>query len=264
MRQNMITPFCMLVLMLLSMTACSQQRRTTATAPVTDSAKWRRDNYIVNRDSAYINPYYALQKLQGGNKRFEQARSIHPRQDPALIKRLSDGQAPFATIVGCSDSRVSGEILFDQGFGDLFVARTAGQVMAQATYGTIEYSYLALGTKLIVVLGHSTCGAVGAAIKRPENPPGHIVTLINAIKPAAQQAAKQPGDKLEFAVRQNVINQVNELRQLEPVLSRAYESGDLLIIGAVYDLATGKVEFLEETMQNLPPTKYSKQNIAGK
>ena len=250
--------------MLLSITACAQLRRTTAATPVTDSAKWRRDNYIVNRDSAYINPYYALQKLQGGNRRFEQARSIHPRQDPALIKRLSDGQAPFATIVGCSDSRVSSEILFDQGFGDLFVARTAGQVMAQATYGTIEYAYLSLGTKLIVVLGHTTCGAVGAAIKRPENPPGHIVTLINAIKPAATEAARQPGDKLNFAVRQNVINQVNELRQLEPVLSRAYENGDLLIIGAVYDLATGKVEFLEETMRNLPKTKYSQQNIAGK
>jgi carbonic anhydrase len=264
MRQKTIVTYCILALMLLSITACAQPRRTTAATPVTDSAKWRRDNYIVNRDSAYINPYYALQKLQGGNRRFEQARSIHPRQDPALIKRLSDGQAPFATIVGCSDSRVSSEILFDQGFGDLFVARTAGQVMAQATYGTIEYAYLSLGTKLIVVLGHTTCGAVGAAIKRPENPPGHIVTLINAIKPAATEAARQPGDKLNFAVRQNVINQVNELRQLEPVLSRAYENGDLLIIGAVYDLATGKVEFLEETMRNLPKTKYSQQNIAGK
>lgn len=111
---------------------CTQQasaQRRAATQPnrtsvsnnnKTDSAKWRKDNYIVDRDSAYNNPYYALQKLTGENKRFEQARSIHPRQDPALIKRLSDGQTPFATIVGCSDSRVSAEILFDQGFGDLF------------------------------------------------------------------------------------------------------------------------------------------------
>lgn len=228
-----------------------------------DSAKWRKENFIVNRDSAYINPYYAVQKLAGGNKRFQAGRSIHPRQDPALIKRLSDGQFPFATIVGCSDSRVSGEILFDQGFGDLFVCRTAGQVMAQATYGTIEYGYLSLGTKLVVVLGHSNCGAVGAALKRPEAPPGHIVTLINAIKPAAIEAKKKEGNTLEMAVRLNVINQVNELRQLESVLSRAYDNGDLLIVGAVYNLATGKVEFLSETLKDLPKTNYSFNKITG-
>jgi carbonic anhydrase len=178
--------------------------------------------------------------------------------------KLSEGQFPFATIVGCSDSRVSGEILFDQGFGDLFVSRTAGQVMAEATYGTVEYAYLELGTKLIVVLGHSGCGAVAAAIKRPENPPGHIVTLINAIKPAALEVEKMPGDKTENAVRLNVINQVNELRQLESVLSRAYEKGELLIVGAVYNLSTGKVEFLDETMQNLPSTRYAQGDIMGK
>jgi carbonic anhydrase len=248
--------------------ACTQTRSATrarpATAATIDSARWKIDNYIVNRDSAYSNPYYAMQKLQGGNKRFEQARSIHPRQDPALIKRLSDGQTPFATIVGCSDSRVSAEILFDQGFGDLFVGRTAGQVMAEATYATIEYSYLALGTKLVVVLGHSSCGAVSAAIKPNENPPGHVVTLINAIKPAALQSRQMPGDTLENAVRQNVINQVKVLRQLESVLSRAYERGDLLIIGAVYNLASGKVEFLNETLQDLPKTQYATHNITGR
>ncbi len=229
-----------------------------------ESPEWRKENYIVHRDSAYHNPYYAIQKLVGGNKRFEQARSIHPRQDPELILELSEGQFPFATIVGCSDSRVSGEILFDQGFGDLFVSRTAGQVMAEATFGTIEYAYLELGTKLIVVLGHSSCGAVGAAIKRPEKPQGHIVTLINAIKPAAILVEGMAGDKLENAVKHNVINQVNELRQLESVLSRAYEGGDLLIVGAVYNLGTGKVEFIEETMLDLPQTDYRKEDITGR
>lgn len=241
-----------------------QNKKPVTIIRISDSAKWRSENYIVNRDSAYSNPYYAMQKLKGGNKRFQQARSIHPRQDPALIKRLSDGQTPFATILGCSDSRVSAEILFDQGFGDLFVGRTAGQVMAEATYATIEYAYLQLGTKLVVVLGHSSCGAVGAAMKRPENPPGHIVTLINAIKPAALEANKLPGDTLENAVRINVINQVNELRQLESVLSRAYEKGDLLIVGAVYNLTLGRVEFLQETLVNLPRTRYASNDITGK
>jgi len=263
-------PIIILTLFFIPTSACTQQRPATQKrTPVSqtlkiDSAKWRIDNYIVNRDSAYINPYYALQKLRGGNKRFQQARSIHPRQDPALIKRLSDGQTPFATIIGCSDSRVSGEILFDQGFGDLFVARTAGQVMAEASYATIEYAYLSLGTKLVVVLGHSTCGAVSAAIKNPEDPPGHIVALINAIKPAATEAKKMQGNTLENAVRLNIINQVNELRQLESVLSRAYEKGDILIVGAVYDLASGRVEFLKETLENLPKTHYTMNDITGK
>lgn len=243
----------------------TRQTRPTANTTIRDSAQWRRDNYIVNRDSAYANPYYGLQKLMGGNQRFQQARSIHPRQDPALIKSLSEGQYPFATIVGCSDSRVSAEILFDQGFGDLFVSRTAGQVMAQATYGTIEYAYLYLGTKLIVVLGHSSCGAVAAAVKRPEAPPGHIVTLINSIKPAAIAAQKENnGNALETAVRRNVIKQVMELRNLEPVMSRAFEKGDLLIVGAVYDLANGRVEFLPETMENLPQTAFSRNDITGR
>lgn len=263
--------FYLSTILIFAQTTIAQQKKgkqkkptPVVTSPTIDSAKWRRENNIVNRDSAYINPYYALQKLTGGNKRFQQAKSIHPRQDPALIKRLSDGQYPFATIVGCSDSRVSGEILFDQGFGDLFVVRTAGQVMAEASYATIEYAYLSLGTKLVVVLGHSTCGAVNAAIKNPENPPGHIVALINAIKPAATQTKKMPGDKLDNAVRQNVINQVNELRELESILSRAYDKGDLLIVGAVYNLATGRVEFLKETLENLPKTHYTKQDITGK
>ncbi|MFN2458803.1 MAG: carbonic anhydrase [Chitinophagaceae bacterium] len=181
-----------------------------------------------------------------------------------MIKRLSEGQKPFATIVGCSDSRVSAEILFDQGFGDLFVARTAGQVMAEASYATIEYAYLILKTKLVVVLGHTNCGAVDAALKSPESPPGHIVTLINAIKPAAREAKNHKDNLLQRAVRQTVLNQVHELRELESVLSKGYAEGDLLIIGAVYDLATGKVEILEESLVNLPKTKYAKNNIAGR
>ncbi|CAN5198812.1 hypothetical protein BH23BAC2_BH23BAC2_22530 [soil metagenome] len=254
-------------------TACAQTKPTTQTSPQQQAdllkknmqnPEWRKQNYIVNRDSAYHNPYYALQKLQGGNQRFQQGRSIYPRQDPAVIKGLSDGQAPFGIIVGCSDSRVSSEALFDQGFGDLFVARTAGQVMAQATYASIEYAYLNLKTKLIVVLGHSSCGAVSAAVSLPESPPGHIVTLINAIKPAATAVQGRSGNNIENAVRQNVINQVNELRNLESVLSRGYDTGDLLIVGAVYNLLNGRVEFLDETLQNFPPTKFGTGDITGR
>lgn len=157
--------------------------------------------------------------------------------------------------MGCADSRVPNEIIFDQGVGDLFITRTAGQVMAEASYGTIEYAAEVLDTKLIVVLGHQSCGAVQAAMKLPENPPGHVVTLINAIKPASV-AAKSSGlpenEMLDMAITQNVLEQVDLLRNLEPVLSRRFESGKVLIVGAVYNMQSGEVEFIDETITSLP------------
>lgn len=222
---------------------------------IVDSAKWRADYYIEDRDAAYADPQVGLKKLMGGNRRFTEGKSLRPRQDSIALHGTEGGQKPFAIIVGCSDSRVPNEIIFDQGVGDLFIVRTAGQVMAQASYGSIEFATLALGSKLIVVLGHQKCGAVDAAVKRPDNPPGHIVTLINAIKPAAEKSKYMAGDRLENAIRQNVIEQVNELRDLDPVLAKKYQSGEILIVGAVYNLHSGKVEFLPETLMNLPEKK---------
>lgn len=216
-----------------------------------DSAKWRAEHYVVDRDSAYADPRVALRKLMGGNRRFVEDKSIKPRQSRATLLSTEKGQKPFAVIVGCSDSRVPNEIIFDQGVGDLFIVRTAGQVMAAASYGSIEFATVALGAKLIVVLGHQSCGAVDAAIKRPEVP-GHIVTLVNSIKPAAQKAKAMGSNLLDNAIDQNVIDQVNELRDLDPVLSKKYQKGEILIVGAVYKLGTGKVEFLPETLRNLP------------
>lgn len=222
---------------------------------ILDSAKWRAEHYVINRDSAYADPRIGLQKLMGGNKRFIEGKSIHPRQDSITLKKLETGQQPFATIVGCSDSRVPNEMIFDQGLGDLFIIRTAGQVSAAASYGSMEFAFLKLKTKLIVVLGHTECGAVAAAVERPLNPPGHIVALINDIKPAVAKSSYLMGDPVNNAVRQNVIDQVFKLRDLEPVLSRNYEEGKLIIVGAVYDIHTGKVEFLPETLLNLPQPK---------
>ena len=219
------------------------------------SVKWKTEHYVINRDSAYADPRVAIKKLIGGNRRFLEGKSIRPRQDHDAIVKLEKGQQPFATIVGCSDSRVPSELIFDQGLGDLFIVRTAGQVCASASYGSIEYATIFLKTKLILVMGHTECGAVNAAVQRPENPPGHIVTLINEIKPAVAKSSHLPGNRLNNAVRQNVLEQVKSLRDLEPVLSRKYEAGEILIVGAVYDIHTGKVEFLEETLLNLPQPK---------
>ena len=222
-----------------------------------------KDNtYFADRDSAYADPYYAIKKLVYGNKRFVDNRRVSPRQSDNDLKNSSLGQKPFATIVGCADSRVPNEMIFDQGVGDLFITRTAGQVMAEASYGTIEYATVALDTKLIVVLGHESCGAVTAAMKLPENPPGHVVTLINSIKPATLKARKEgvsEKEQLDITVRANVLEQVNLLRGLEPVLSRKFDKGETLIIGAVYKLSTGKVEFIEETITSLPKFVNAKQ-----
>ncbi len=219
------------------------------------SEQWKKEHYVVNRDSAYADPRVALKKLMGGNRRFVEGKSIKPRQDANTIKQLENGQAPFATIVGCSDSRVPNELIFDQGLGDLFIIRTAGQVSAAASYGSMEFATLKLKTKLIVVLGHTECGAVAAAVERPENVPGHIVTLINEIKPAVAKSSHRIGNPVDNAVRQNVIEQVNSLRDLEPILHRKYQDGEILIVGAIYDIHTGKVEFIEETLLNLPQPK---------
>lgn len=220
-----------------------------------DSVQWKKDHYIVNRDSAYVDPRVAIKKLMGGNKRFVEGKSIKPRQDMETIKKLENGQAPFATIVGCSDSRVPNEMIFDQGIGDLFIIRTAGQVSAAASYGSMEFAVLKLKTKLIVVLGHTECGAVAAAVERPENVPGHIVSLINDIKPAVAKSSHFVGNAVNNAVRQNVIEQVKSLRDLDPILHAQYIKGEILIVGAVYDIHTGKVEFLEETLIDLPTKK---------
>ena len=220
-----------------------------------DSPQWRKEHYVVNRDSAYADPRVAITKLMGGNKRFVEGKTIKPRQDMSTIKSLEKGQQPFATIVGCSDSRVPNEMIFDQGLGDLFIIRTAGQVSAAASYGSMEFAVLKLKTKLIVVLGHTECGAVAAAVERPEDVPGHIVTLINEIKPAVAKCAHLPGNPVNNAVRQNVIDQVSNLRDLDPILHKKYKNGEILIVGAVYDIHTGKVEFLQETLHNLPQLK---------
>jgi len=191
-------------------------------------------------------PEDALKRLKEGNDRFCQGRSIRPRQDSITVRSLSNGQKPFAIIVGCSDSRVPNEIIFDQGLGDLFVVRTAGQVSAAASYGSIEFAERVLGAKLIVVLGHTKYGAVAAAVNNPEVP-GHIVHLINEIKPAVEKAKVHSGDLTENAIYENVRYQVKKLRELEPVLSKDYKTNKISIVGAVYHIENGRVEFLEGT-----------------
>jgi carbonic anhydrase len=196
-------------------------------------------------------PDAVLAELLDGNQRFMAGELEHPRQKPADFVPLAEGQAPQAVIVGCADSRVAPELVFDQGVGDLFVVRVAGNVIGGTGVtlkGSIEYAVAELGTRLIIVLGHSQCGAVKAAIKHidsADSPPGSIGGLVDLIKPAVAAVQDQPGDELENAIRANVRAGVERLKGLEPILASQVNGGRVKIIGAVYDLLTGRVHVLE-------------------
>ena len=168
--------------------------------------------------------------------------------DQAAKRRaeLAKSQHPFAAIVSCSDSRVPPEIVFDQGLGDLFVVRVAGNVINDEGLGSIEYSVDHLGTRLILVLGHQSCGAVKAAketIAAKGKAPGHIESLVMAIKPAVEATAK---DDLETTIKANVKHVVDALRSSTPILKAKVDSGDIQVIGGYYSLDTGTVTFLDE------------------
>ena len=199
----------------------------------------------VNANPQPKTPDEALKLLVDGNTRFVLGKPVRPNQSKERLTDVAKGQTPFAIIVGCSDSRVPNEIIFDQGLGDLFIVRTAGQVSSYASWGSMEFAHAVLKANLIVVLGHSKCGAVAAACTVPEVP-GHIVTLINAIKPAAALAREMEGELVENAVKVNVAMEVQGLKELEPVLAKSVRNGTLKIVGGVYDLESGKVEFLPD------------------
>jgi carbonic anhydrase len=186
----------------------------------------------------------ALQRLKDGNQRYATDKSTHERQQAERRADVAKGQKPFAIIVCCSDSRVSPEITFDQGLGDIFVVRTAGNVVDDVGLGSIEYAVEHLGPQLIVVVGHSGCGAVSAALSGGEVH-GHVRAVVEAIKPAVEKAKGEPGNPLENAVRANVRDTVKRLKGADPVLANRVKAGNLKIVGGCYDLKTGLVKPVE-------------------
>jgi carbonic anhydrase len=185
----------------------------------------------------------AQQRLLEGNRRFAAARLSHTNQTAVRRVEIAAGQNPFALIVGCADSRVPPEILFDQGLGDLFVIRLAGHVIDDAVVASIEYAVEHLGIRYVMVLGHERCGAVEATVKGGHEP-GHIGALAAAIQPAVIEAANRPGDKVDNVVRANVARVVRQLKSSAPVLKERVDRGDLTIAGARYDLDDGTVAIL--------------------
>src|SRR5438874_156719 len=197
-------------------------------------------------DQPSVAPAEAIAKLKEGNGRYTSGNVQHPGQTAERRTELAKTQHPFAAIVSCSDSRVPPEIVFDQGIGDLFIVRVAGNVINDEGLGSIEYTVDHLGTRLILVLGHQRCGAVDAAretIAAKGKAPGHIQSLVTAIKPAVEATAK---DDLETTIESNVKHVVDTLRASTPILKAKVDSGDVKVIGGYYSLDTGAVTFLDE------------------
>lgn len=205
--------------------------------------------------SAASSPGEALNLLIEGNARYV---ANEPRERDFSAGRASRalGQAPFAAILGCADSRVSPELAFDQGPGDLFVVRVAGNFVTDEGLGSLEFGAAVLGTKLILVLGHSGCGAVNAtvtALQEGNNLPGHIAELVRTLSPGIEPAVQahqhehqhaSEGDLSASAVIANVRHNVDRLRHAEPILAGMVARHELMVVGAVYDLDTGKVNLV--------------------
>jgi carbonic anhydrase len=193
----------------------------------------------------------ALKELMDGNARFAKGETTNPRRSPADFRAVSGHQTPIAVVVACADSRVSPELIFDAGVGDIFVLRVAGNVVdgaGAAMKGSIEYAIAELNVPLVVVLGHSNCGAVKAAVQHIDHKdslPGAINGLVELIKPAVSRVQGQPGDIHERVTQENARTGVEKLKNLEPILAPRVKAATVKVVGGVYDLETGTVKLLQ-------------------
>lgn len=207
----------------------------------------------------------ALERLRQGNRRFvSDARSGDTPTSRARRRELAAGQEPFAIILGCSDSRVPAEIVFDQGLGDLFVIRVAGNIVAESQVGSVEFAAERFGTRLVVVLGHSQCGAVLATLEElrqaKENQSRNLRSIVDRIRPSvetllATSPRSDPDALVREAVRANIRASAAHLRHGSEVLEQLIRSNGLLVVGAEYSLETGVVEFFDgvpEADRSLP------------
>ncbi|MFO0851512.1 MAG: carbonic anhydrase [Gemmataceae bacterium] len=205
--------------------------------------------HAAGQPDARPKPDDVLAKLMAGNKRFVEGKLEHPGREPKDFQALAAGQAPPAIIVGCADSRVAPEIVFDQGVGELFVVRVAGNMVGSGPLlvGSIEFAVAVLGARLIMVLGHTECGACKSAIKYiddKETLPGAIEGVVDYLRPVVRTVTGKPGDKLANVIKANVVQGVKKLQGLDPILSKMAKAGELKVVGGVYDLASGKVEMV--------------------
>lgn len=191
-------------------------------------------------------PAEALKLLLDGNQRFVAGKLEHPNQTPQRRTEVAKGQHPFAAVLACSDSRTPPEIIFDRGLGDIFTVRVAGNVADKVVIESLDYSVKHLGVRVVMVLGHRRCGAVIAAVEGHEGTADQDVgPMLTELRPAVAESKNMPGDPVENAVRENVLLVMKNLAASEE-LSALVKSGDLKIVGGIYDLDTGTIEMLKE------------------
>ena len=197
----------------------------------------------------------ALERLRQGNLRFVSGlpkRSIQPGHKRRIM--VLEGQEPFAIVLGCSDSRVPAELVFDQGLGDLFVIRVAGNIVAPSQVGSVEFAAERFGTRLVVVLGHSSCGAILATLEQIRRPAEvqspNLRSIVDRVRPAVEPLLEAQGSDdrevlVERAVRANIRASANQLRRGSPILEQLIETEGLLVVGAEYSLESGVVDFFD-------------------
>jgi carbonic anhydrase len=202
-----------------------------------------------------MNPRDALQRLRDGNRRFAaNLQAAEPLFSKTSRDELAADQEPFAIILGCSDSRVPAEIIFDQGLGDLFVIRVAGNIVAPSQVGSVEFAVSRYGTRLVVVLGHSKCGAILATIdeltRGSDNTSRNIRSIVDRVKPSVESIMstelRNDADALvKAAIRANVRASADHLRHGSEIIEKSIQDDGLLVVGAEYSLETGKVDFFD-------------------
>jgi carbonic anhydrase len=217
-----------------------------ATGLVFASGAYAKDTKAPPKPENVISPEASLKRLAEGNARY--VSGISRRHDFKHEREaLAGGQNPYAAVLSCADSRIAPEYAFDSARGDLFVCRVAGNFANDETVASLEYAVAVLNVPSILVLGHDACGAIDATIKslKDDKPlPGHLPTLVTGLAPAVKAVAGKPGDTLDNAIRQNVIDTIAKLKAATPILSAAVDSNKLKVAGGIYRLKDGRVDMV--------------------
>lgn len=230
------TKHTILILVLSVMLAsCSQKKTETDTSHSNDSKGKKHEHAVIN------SPDDAISELKKGNTRFVEGK-LENTDYKEQVQATKDDQHPHSVILSCLDSRVPPEIIFDQGFGNIFVARVAGNIEDDNILGSMEFATKLKGSKLIVVMGHNKCGAVKGAVDNAEL--GNLTQLVNQIKPAITGDKSNPDKMLDETSKNNVKLQIESILKHSDVISALVKEGKVKIVGAYYDLSTGKVEFM--------------------
>jgi len=231
------------------LTGCNKEElKTISQQP--DGSKHLNSDVITQDKQKQLTPDSVLQSFKDGNKRFVEGKLMQ-RDYSKQVAQTSQGQYPEAIVLSCIDSRVPVEIVFDRGIGDIFVARVAGNVADADVLGSMEYSCKVSGAKLILVLGHSNCGAIKSAIDDVKL--GNITGLLDKIQPSVKSFSDYSGDKssknykfVDMVGKKNVNETINVIRKNSPILKEMEDKGEIKIAGAFYDIETGKIEFLDK------------------